>query len=143
MLHEFSKYSGLNINYEKTNLIWIGSMKYSSRSIKTKYKLTWGATTLKVLGIMFDINLDNMIMKKFDNKIESIKSSITHWNRRNITPLGKITIVKSLFLPLLTHLFVSLPTPSIDTMKAINQHFYGFIWAGSSKIKKKTVIVID
>ena len=142
MLHEFSLYSGLNINYEKTNLIWIGSMKYSTRSIKTKYKLTWGATTFKVLGIMFDINLDKMVMTNFENKIESIKRSISHWNRRNITPLGKITIVKSLFLPLLTHLFVSLPTPSVDTMKTINQYFYDFIWAGPSKIKK-TVIVKD
>ena len=50
MLHEFSIYSGLNINYEKTNLIWIGSMKYSTRLIKTKYKLTWGVLPLKFLG---------------------------------------------------------------------------------------------
>ena len=50
--------------------------------------------------------------------------------------------MESLFLPLLIHLFVSLPTPSVDTMKTINQYFYDFIWAGPSKIKK-TVIVKD
>jgi len=125
---------------KKTNLIWIGSMKYSTRSIKTKYKLTWGASTFKVLGIVFDVNLENMVMINFENKIESIKRSISHWNRRNMTPLGKITIVKSLLLPLLTHLFVSLPIPRIETMKTINQQFYDFIWAGPSKIKASVIV---
>ena len=57
-----------------------------------------------------------------------------------MTPLGKITIVKSLLLPLLTHLFVSLPTPRIETMKTINQQFYDFIWAGPSKIKASVIV---
>ena len=81
-------------------------MKYSTRSIKTKYKLTWGATTFKVLGIIFDINLDKMVMTNFENKIESIKRSISHWNRRNITPLRKITIIVSTF----TYSFICITT---------------------------------
>ena len=45
-----------------------------------------------------------------------------------------------MLLPLLTHSFVSLPTPRIDTMKTINQQFYDFIWAGPSKIKASVIV---
>ena len=35
-LEKFSKISGLKINYDKTQIVWIGSKKYSSDTIKTK-----------------------------------------------------------------------------------------------------------
>ena len=39
LLEEFSLHSGLKINFDKTNVIWIGSLKYSTYSVKTRYKL--------------------------------------------------------------------------------------------------------
>ena len=36
LLEKFSHISGLKVNFDETKLIWIGSMKYSTRSIKTK-----------------------------------------------------------------------------------------------------------
>lgn len=42
-LSKFANISGLNINYDKTQVVWIGSKKYSQDSIKTKWKLSWGA----------------------------------------------------------------------------------------------------
>ena len=50
LLNTFSEISGLKINFDKTKIIWIGSIKYSTRSIKTKWKLTWGDTKFKLLG---------------------------------------------------------------------------------------------
>ena len=79
-------YSGLKINYDKTNLIWIGSKKYSTQSIKTKYKLVWGTTQFKVLGILFDVDLNRMIDINFTNKITKLQNTIHFWNRRNLTP---------------------------------------------------------
>ena len=45
-LSRFSKISGLNINFDKTQLVWIGSEKFSTRSIKTKWKLHGVVTNL-------------------------------------------------------------------------------------------------
>ena len=53
ILYHFSQFSGLKINFEKTNVIWIGSLKYSTLSIKTKWKLDWGNNNFKLLGIQF------------------------------------------------------------------------------------------
>ena len=69
LLHKFALESGLKINCEKTNLIWIGSKKYSIHSIKTKYKLHWGTTNFKLLGIIFDVDLEKMIELIYQNKV--------------------------------------------------------------------------
>ena len=40
-LENYAKYSGLKVNIAKTHVVWIGSKKYSTDSIKTKWKLNW------------------------------------------------------------------------------------------------------
>ena len=57
-LERFSRISGLNINFDKTQLVWIGIEKYSTNSIKTKWKLSWGKSSFKVLGITFNTDLE-------------------------------------------------------------------------------------
>ena len=64
-LERFSRISGLNVNFDKTQLVWIGSEKYSTKSIKTKWKLSWGKNTFKILGITFNIDLEKMIKENY------------------------------------------------------------------------------
>ena len=111
-------------------------MKYSSRSIKTKWKLSWGEKEFKLLGIHFNVDLKKMIKNNFESKLKSIRNSISYWNRRK-TPIGKITVVKSILISLLTNLFISLPSPSDEYMKSLNDMLYKFIWDGRAKIKKE------
>ena len=54
----FAKISGLKINYDKTQLIWIGSKKHSQYSIKTKWKLLLGGHKFRMLGINFNVDLE-------------------------------------------------------------------------------------
>ena len=55
-------------------------------------------------------------------------------------PVGRITVGKSLLIPLLGHLFISLPSPKIDFIKHLKNLPYSFVWDGRSKIKKKVFI---
>ena len=87
----------------KTHVIWIDILKYSTRSINTKWKLNWRSTCFKLLGISFDVDLIKMCALNFTDEIEDIKKCIAHWKRRSLTVIGKITVLKSLFLPILTH----------------------------------------
>ena len=135
-LSNYAKYSGLKVNFDKTQVIWIGLKKYSSDTIKTKWKLTWGKTNFKLLGIHFDVDLEKIPSSNFKEKIVKIESIINSWKRRYLTPIGKITVVKTLLLPILNHLFVSLPNPQENIIKEINRIFYNFIWNGPAKIKK-------
>ena len=57
-LEHFSYQSGLKINFDKTNIVWLGSRKFSSYSIKTKFKLKWETVSFKMLGINFHVDLE-------------------------------------------------------------------------------------
>ena len=139
-LSHYAEYSGLKVNFDKTQVVWIGRNKYSTETIKTKWKLTWGITHFKLLGIHFDIDLDKVININYNDKISKIETLIKIWNRRYLTPIGKITVVKTLLIPILNHLFMSLPNPPPCTIKSINNLFYSFIWQGPSKIKQSVLV---
>ena len=64
----------------------------------------------------------------FKEKIDHVNKEITSWKKRNLTTLGKITVVKTLLLPKFTHLFTSLPKPSHETIKKLESIFFNFIW---------------
>ena len=67
-LEEFSKKSGLKVNFSKTHVVWIGSKKYSTDSIKTRWKLQWGINRFKLLGITFDTDLTKMLTLNFSER---------------------------------------------------------------------------
>ena len=43
---------------------------------------------------------------------------------------------QNLLLPLLTHLFISLPSPTNEFLKQLNNTLYEFVWDGTVKIKQ-------
>ena len=120
--------------------MWIGAKKYSADSIKTRWKLSWGATKFKLLGVTFDVDLNKVIRQNYSDKIGYIKNSIKHWQRRFLTPLGKIIVIKSLLLPKITHLLIALPNPDLNILNEINDVLYDFLWNGQAKIKQSVVI---
>ena len=128
------------MNFDKTQVVWIGIKKYSSQTIKTKWKLNWGKTDFKILGIHFHVDLDNMSKINFKEKICKMKNILKLWNRRYLTPLGKITVIKTLLLPILNHLFISLPNPKEDVIKEFNTMFFNFLWSATAKIKQSVLV---
>ena len=58
ILERFSRILGLHVDSEKTQLVWIGSEKYRTNSIKIKWRLSWGKSSFKVYGITFNIDLE-------------------------------------------------------------------------------------
>ena len=125
----FKKISGLKINFSKTQVIWIGSKKYSSDRLCENWNLSWGKTTFTVLGINFDVDISKITKINYEKYFKKMKGLFKQWNKRNLTPIGKITVVKSLILPVLNHLFIALPNPSIEIIKDIEAMLYtGYIY---------------
>ena len=55
----FGSFSGLRMNKSKTKLIWIGRKKYSKDNLEINQHLEWEETKLTLLGINFDVDLNN------------------------------------------------------------------------------------
>ena len=138
-LNDFKIMSGLSVNYTKSQAIWIGSKRFCSEKLVNNTELVWGSKNFQVLGIEFDIDLDQMVKANYNKKIMSIENLLNQWRRRNLTPLGRLT-VKSLAISKIVHLFISLPTPPKDIIHKLNKLFFEFVWKSSvARVKKKVV----
>jgi len=133
-------FSGLKVNFDKTKVVWIGKNKFSSDSIKTRWKLIWNQQTFDMLGLTFHVDLDKMIDLNYTNKLSRVKALLKSWSRRILTPIGRIQVIKTIVLPVLTHLLVSLPNPPHKILVELNDLFLNFVWNGSSKISKNVLI---
>ena len=137
-LEMFANISGLNV---KTQLVWIGSEKNSTRATKTKWKLCWGQTTFKLLGINFNTDMEKMITENYRTKFQQVERHIRLWEKRSLSPVGKVTVIKTLMLPVFNHLFMSLPNPDRVVLDSINELFFNFLWNNKrAKIKSSVVV---
>ena len=141
VLNLFFNMSGLKINVEKTKVIWIGAMAGSQIQICKEYKLVWEQESFTVLGIEFNIDLNKIIRINYTKKVEEIKSSLQSWKKRNLTLFGKITILKTLIIPKLNHLFSAIPNPDETMLKELEKLFFKFIWnKGNDKVKRSVIM---
>jgi len=66
-----------------------------------------------------------MVDSNYPKQIEHIESLFKCNCKRFLTPVGKIVVIKNFALPTLNHLIISLPNPSEETIKKIqNQQKY-------------------
>ena len=143
VLNLFAQISGLQINKSKTRAIWIGSKKFSRDTFNNRFDLDWSQGNFTVLGIIFSCDLDTLVELNYNKKIDHIEKEIKQWSKRILTPFGKITIVKTLLTSKLNHLFISLPNPSIATIKKINHMLYQFVWNSKTDKVKRDIIIQD
>ena len=90
--------------------------------------MIWSNEPFTFLGINFSVNLEEMEALNFNKRILDIKKLIGSWSRRILTPIGKISVVKTIMIPKLTHLFISLPNPSDKIIDELRKLFFNFIW---------------
>jgi len=125
---------------EKNKLVWFWAMEGSKVKFCQDQKLDWGTEQFNILGINFTANLERMWTLNTDNKMLEIQRLLTKWKRRDLTFLGKITIIKSLGLSKLVHLFLALPNPPQKFIKDLTKMFYDFIWNGGPDRVKREVL---
>jgi len=140
VLKFYGRISGLNINTDKTKVIWIGSRKNSQLIICPEYNLSWENDIFTVLGVKFSTNLNEIVNINYDSKIEEIQKLFSCWSKRALSPLGRITVIKTLALAKLNHLILGIPNPSNEKLNKIQAMFFKFLWSNSvDRIKRVTI----
>ena len=141
VLEIFGTLSGLKMNSEKTKIVWLGRKKHSKDKLITNVNLNWNVIEFSLLGIHFHVDLPKMIDINYTNIYNKILKEIKNWRKRKLTPIGKITLIKSLFLSKANHLFSILPNPPTTFVKKLEQSFFQFIWDNKpDKIKRTTLM---
>ena len=86
LLDRFGKLSGLEVNYAKTEAIWIGSCRDSP---EMPLSLKWHKS-VNALGVHFSYNREVSFRKNFYDKIAKIKKQIYQWSWRGLSLFGKV-----------------------------------------------------
>ena len=96
---------------------------------------------LKILGIRFNRDNNQITSYNLAPLLPILTVEAAQWRRRNLSLMGKITVIKSLLLSKLVHILTALPNPSDEDIKKINNIFYRFIWNdGADKIKRARIV---
>ena len=139
-IEQFTLFSGLRINYDKTEAMFLGNQKplihgtqtISVRNITVK-------KVVKILGVHF--TYDESLWKKlnFYEILKSIKEKLNFWKWRNLTILGRIQIVKTFVIPIFMYR-AGLVCVHKDIIKEVNKIIFPFIWKGNDKVKRSSLV---
>ena len=140
ILSWFYSKSGLTINFSKTKAIRLGNIRETDRGFGRENNLDW-VSTFTALGIQYNVrDMTNITKLNITEKLDNLRGTIKAWGCRNITPIGKIAVLKSLVLSKITHILQSLPSPSEDLIKVMEKMAYNFIWGEKRhEVKKQTL----
>ena len=61
---------------------------------------------------MFCTCVNDIVPLNYTNKLEEIQQVLNSWSRGNLTPFGKMAVIKTLAVSKLTHLSMYLPDPN-------------------------------
>ena len=136
LLQKFSSVSGLKLNIDKCQGLWLGEFKANSTSFEGIQFVT---CPIKCLGIYIGTDFKECEKQNWNKKITSIEQMLMKWNSRTLTIYGKVTVINCLAIPKLIYNMSLLPVPQyvIDKLKKI---IFQYLWGKSHKIKRNTVI---
>ena len=140
ILKWFEKRSGLAINNDKTKVVKLGATRDRSIPWQGKHGFEW-TSSFEILGIIYNITSMSEITKlNIYRKIGEVKKLISTWQARNLTPYGKVSIIKSLLMSKFTHILLSLPSPTEELFEELNTLFKGFLWSGKSPKYRREIL---
>ena len=73
VLDTFASVSGLKVNYEKTEAMWIGVLKDSTNTMFPEKKIKWSFDKVKALGVWFSAKNENINSINCREKVENLK----------------------------------------------------------------------
>ena len=128
---DFKAGSGLELNYSKTQAMWIGENAKEKPHLVTDPCIIWPTRPIEILGIQIcNEPNSNVADINYESKLKPIKTRLNVWNGKSLTPFGRIHLLKSEILSQLIYLLTVLPAPKQDFIKSIEAQMFSFILFG-------------
>jgi len=124
IISQFSVFSGLYMNKRKSEAMWLGSKKNCT---DTFFDFVW-KKQLKILGVYFSNDkCASMVAENWTNRLENVKRLIVVWEKRNLSIIGKICIVKTFLLSQFVYVMQALVVPD-KVLTELNCLLFRFLW---------------
>ena len=139
-LMEFETISGMKINFEKTTIYRIGSLRYSNAKLYTKVPIRWSQSSINLLGVNLTHELEKLLDLNYNSIFKQAEIIFKNWRVRGLSLLDKIQVINSLVYSLFTYRMAVLPLSSADIVKRYNELIKDFIWnRKKAKIPSETL----
>ena len=129
--------SGLKINYDKTSVYRIGSLKNTNARLYTQKPLIWTNEPINILGVWIDHSEQRMIDLNYETLLSKSENILRKWSNRNLSLVGKLQVINSLVASLYVYIMTVIPSLPTDVLNKIENMFHKYIWKGKSKIPKE------
>ena len=127
ILEKFGEVSGLRVNCEKTEALWIGSKKGSNQISCSDKNLKWADSKVRALGVWFCINYEESKKLNYEEKVHKVGEILNNWGNKRLTLIGKIAVIKALAASQLVYVMSS-TTSCSKSLKEINDLLFKFLW---------------
>jgi hypothetical protein len=136
ILAKFEQYAGLKLNKTKTEAMWLGKDRFNNDA---PLDVKW-VKEVHALGIFFSYDSDSVVLKNFMDRAKEFKRILDLWSQRDLSLIGKITILKSLAFSKIIYQ-CGMMTTTDKFCENITSIAYDFIWNKKpNKIKRETLI---
>ena len=136
VVNQFGSFSGLKLNREKTEGMWLGKDRMNT---STPLGISWSNTPFRMLGIFLSYDTVSFERFNFSDKINKCKHILNDWNRRRLTLFGRTQIVKTFIISQFLYVSSALYFPE-TYVKKINDMIFEFIWSGRKPKLKRDVL---
>ena len=128
-----------SVNWTKTEILQICTPQNNNPSL---FRLKWEREKIYALVTWFYKDIKNGEEFMLSEKMSSVDNLIKQWMKRNLTWIGKITIIQSLRLSKINFAICRFPTPK-DFVNGLIVDLYGFIWDSKPARVKNNVLTND
>ena len=136
IFRQFEKCTGLAINYNKTEILRLGSLSDTNAKFYSRLPLVWSDGPVKILGLHVFANPEATVSTNCDTICNKINATLASWKNRSLTLLGRIQVVNSLIISLGIYKLQVIANPKKDWFDKVKKKIVDFIWDGKrSKIK--------
>ena len=114
---DFEKVSGLKVNKEKTNFVWLGKeTEISGVQLFGNF-----VEEVKILGIYFTRNLKRKEDLNYKEILSKIKRLVGWWKQRDLTIMGKVQLLKTYVLSKFNYVssLITVPKSVLEEVEVI------------------------
>ena len=128
VLKNFRNNTGCVVNYDKTTVYRIGSLKKSKAKFYTQEELNWQTGSINVLGIDVGNDMNSAAESNYRRIIDKCKAILRIWSKRSLSLIGKIEITNTLIASRFVYAMCVLPTMSEKLFAEMEMEISNFLW---------------
>ena len=142
VLEEFRMLSGFALNYDKTTILRIGSLKNTDATLLTQKTVSWTNEPINILGVWVSCNHEEIIRKNYSELYTKAKVALSTWVHKSMSLIAKVIVINSLIISLFGYRMMALPSCGALFYQQFKTLVTDFLWNGKrAKIAYKTLIL--